>query len=118
MNDKPTQQQQRLVWWILWAAFQIGIVVIYNFLGRAHRSSPEELKPWQLGLVPALISGAIRWSLLPALKDAPKALPFFIVGIAMAEMSCFLGIFIFPSHQIQLFIASFVGIFQLIPIYV
>ena len=99
MNDKPTPKQQRLIWWVLWAAFQIGIVIIYNFLGHAHHSSPEELKPWQLGLLPALISGAIRWSLLPVFKDATKALPFFIVGIAMAEMSCFLGIFIFPPTK-------------------
>lgn len=98
--------------------FQIGIVVIYVFLHKPVPSfSANEPTFWQLGLLPALISGAIRWSLLPAFKSAEKALPFFIMGIALAEMSCFLGIFIFPSHQAQLFVASFVGIFQFIPTY-
>ena len=118
MQPQSTPQQQRLVWWILWVAFQIGLVVIYVFLGKA-RSSPHgnELAFWQLGILPALVSGAIRWSLLPTFKAAEKALPFFIIGIALAEMSCFLGLFIFPSHKTQLFAASFIGIFQFIPVY-
>jgi len=64
------------------------------------------------------MSGAVRWSVLPMLKDAQKALPVFVVGIALAEMSCFLGLFIFPSHQMPLFIASVLGIFQFIPLFV
>lgn len=119
MDEKASPQQQRLVWWTLWSAFQIGIVVIYKFLGHSHASASEnEPTLWQLGLLPALISGAIRWSLLPTFKEAEKALPFFVMGIALAEATCFLGIFIFPSHQKPLFIASLVGIFQFIPVYV
>jgi hypothetical protein len=118
MNQQPTPQQQIIVWWVLWAAFQSGILVIYFFLGQAQSFTPtDEPTLWQLAFLPVLISGAIRWSLLPQLNDATKALPCFIVGIALAEMSCFLGIFIFPSHKLPLFVASAAGIFQFIPIY-
>jgi len=72
---------------------------------------------WQLAFLPVLISGVLRWTVLPAMRDAVKALPFFVVGIAMAETTCFLGIFIFPSHQTPLFIACVLGIFQFIPVY-
>ena len=116
MSPQPTPQQQRVVWWILWAVFQIGIVVIYFFLGKPMTSVPTSAF-WQVGFFPVLISGAVRWSVLPQFKDAPKALPIFIIGIALAELSCFLGLFVFPAHRLPLFIASVIGIFQFIPIY-
>ncbi|MEA3208021.1 MAG: hypothetical protein QOE70_1078 [Chthoniobacter sp.] len=118
MEPKPSPQQERLVWWILWASFQIGIVFIYVFIGKTGSSTAaNEPTFWPVGLFPVLISGVIRWSFLPTLKEGAKALPFFILGIALAEASCFLGIFIFPSHQTHLFVASALGIFQFIPFY-
>lgn len=79
MNESPTPQQQRIVWWFLWVAFQIGIVVLFFFLRKPPASTqPAEL--WQVGFLPVLISGAVRWSVLPMLKDAQKALPLFVVG--------------------------------------
>ena len=106
----------RIVWWVLWAAFQIGIFVIYFNLSKSTLPKTEPAL-WQLGFIPVLISGAIRWSLLPLLKDAQKALPALILGMAMAEMTCFLGMFVFPSHKLLLFVASAAGIFQFIPFY-
>jgi cytochrome bd-type quinol oxidase subunit 2 len=118
MEQKASPQQERIVWWFLWASFQIGIVFIYVFLGeKGPSTAANEPTLWQLGFLPVLISGAIRWSFLPTFKEGAKAFPFFIMGISLAEMSCFLGIFIFPSHQKHLFVASFIGILQFIPIY-
>ena len=105
-----------MVWWILWAAFQVGIVVLF-FLLRKPQASTQPTELWQVGFLPVLLSGAVRWSVLPMFKDAQKALPIFVLGIALAEMSCFLGLFIFPSHQLPLFIASVLGIFQFIPVF-
>ena len=116
MNPQPNSQQQRVVWWILWGAFQTGIVVIYFFLGKSVTPGPASAF-WQVGFLPVLISGAVRWSVLPHFKDAQKALPIFIMGIALAELSCFLGLFVFPAHRLPLFIASVIGIAQFIPIY-
>jgi hypothetical protein len=114
----PAQQPLRLVWWVLWGAFQIGIFVIYRFMAMPHTSDHvNEPAYWQLAFLPALISGAVRWTLLPAMKNPEKGLPCFIFGVAMAETTCFLGIFIFPSHQFPLFIASVFGIFQFVPVY-
>jgi len=117
-SSSPQPAQPLVVWWALWAAFQIGIVFIYFKLGQS-ASAPHshEPSPWQLGLLPALISGAIRWSIFPRIRNAQKALPLFIIGIALAEVSCFLGMFIFPSHKLPLFVASLIGIFQFIPYY-
>jgi hypothetical protein len=117
MNESPTPQQQRLVWWVLWAAFQVGIVVLFFVLRKPQASTPT-VELWQVGFLPVLISGALRWTLLPMIKDGQKALAVFVIGIALAEMSCFLGLFIFRSHQFPLFIASLLGIFQYIPVFV
>ena len=120
-SPAPTPQpaQPLIVWWALWAAFQIGIAFIYFNLAKSSGAPPpvHESPLWALAFLPVLISGAIRWSLLPRFRNAVQALPIFVLGLALAEVSCFLGIFIFPSHKLPLFIGSVLGIFQFIPIY-
>jgi hypothetical protein len=118
-SPSPQPTQPLVVWWAMWAAFQIGIAFIYFKLGKSSGAPPPVHEPafWQLGFFPVLISGAIRWSLLPRFRNSIQALPVFILGLALAEVSCFLGIFIFPSHKLLLFIGSVIGIFQFIPLY-
>lgn len=114
----PNAPHPLIIWWVLWGAFQFGIVAIYFFLGKSSPTPPpNEPALWQLGLLPVLISGALRWSLLPQVKDPAKAFVVFILGVALAEASCFLGLFIFPSHKTLLFVASLLGILQFIPVY-
>ncbi|MHA3771767.1 hypothetical protein ACXR0O_09555 [Verrucomicrobiota bacterium sgz303538] len=117
-TNTPTAKQQLLVWWVLWFAFQSGIGIIYYFLGRSMPNgvTPNEL-PWLIGVVPVFISALIRWVVLPKFRTPDQALPWFVIGIAFAETSTFLGIFIFRSHQQDLFILSVLGIFQFIPIF-
>jgi len=114
------QTKQRLtVWWILWATFQTGIFVIYHFLSAAQRPQPMTAasSAWLVGLAPVAFSAILRWLVLPRVQSAQAALPLFIMGIAMAEATCFLGLFIFPAHKQELFILSALGIFQFIPIF-
>ena len=115
----PNEAKQRLtVWWILWAAFQIGIFVIYHFLSRtsAQPQPPSAASAtWLAGFAPFFVSTIIRWGVLPRVARAQAAFPLFIIGIAMAEASCFLGLFIFPAHQQELFMLSVLGIFQFVP---
>jgi hypothetical protein len=113
-----SSKQQLVVWWALWAAFQSGIFMFYHFLGRP----PAEIERssgfsswWMAGITPVAISSIIRWLVLPRITRAQAALPVFVAGIAFAEAACFLGLFIFPAHQKELFILSALGIFQFIP---
>lgn len=111
-----------MVWWILWAAFQSGIVILYHNLSTAATGQPQSeslsSSVWYAALVPAAISAVIRWLVLPRIRIAQTALVVFIIGIATAEMTCFLGLFIFPAHQQELFQVSLLGIFQFLPYYV
>jgi hypothetical protein len=115
----PNQaKQQLLVWWVLWVAFLSGIFMIYHFLGStAAPSAPasSNSSTWLAGGVPFVISMIIRWGVLPRAWNAQTALALFVAGIAMAEMTCFLGLFLFPAHKQELFLVSVLGIFQFIP---
>jgi hypothetical protein len=110
-NNKP----QVMVWWALWAAFQTGIFLIYHFIRTPGEPPPDPSPVWLAGAVPFLLSVALRWLILPRVTNVQLALPVFVGGIALAEASCFLGLFIFPAHRAQLFYLSAVGIFQYIP---
>ncbi len=112
---------QMTVWWVLWAAFQIAIFIYYHFLGNTGvQPRPQRVDSfiWLAGFAPLTISAIVRWLVLPRTRDAQSALPLFIVGIAMAEATCFLGLFIFPAHRQELFIWSAIGVFQFIPYFV
>src|SRR5580698_8567075 len=119
---KPEQAKaQMTVWWVLWAAFQFGIVVIYQTLSKtASQPQPQSIdsSAWLAGFIPFAISTIIRWLILPRAQNAQTALPMFVIGIAMAEATCFLGIYLFPAHKQELFIWSAIGIFQFIPYFV
>ena len=97
-----------------------GIFMMYTFL-HAPADSPRlqtaEPFPWLVALVPVGLSIVIRWAVLPRAKVVQQALVFMIVGISFAESTMFLGLFIFATHQQELFIASALGIFQFMPIY-
>src|SRR4051812_32325007 len=110
---------QIIIWWVLWAAFQIGIFIIYFFLGKFSSETPGSTDSitWLVAIAPVLFSAVSRWIILPRVGSMVNALTLFIVGIALAEATCFLGIFIFPLHKLELFILSAFGIFQYVPYY-
>ena len=115
-------KQQLLVWWILWAAFVVGIFQVYYFLAMSG-SSPKPQAPATnpfiaaFGLLPVAVSAIIRWSILPRIQSARVALPIFIIGIALAEASCYMGLFIFPAFKAGFFVFSVIGMFQFIPFF-
>ena len=117
MNPETSPKQQLLVWWVLWLAFLVGSVVEYQFLSHPVSGNATSPLPWELALIPLLAGTAIRWGLLPRLKDATKALPFFVVGIALCEATLFFGIFIFSAQQRDLAILAFLGIAQFAPVF-
>lgn len=118
MNQQD--KTQLTVWWVLWATFQVGVFVIYFVLqsgpSRAVSPSPDS-GAWIAAGMPVLMSIAVRWNILPRFKTSQSALPFMIIGIAMAESTTFMGLFIFRAHQLDLFILSVLGIFQFVPFY-
>ncbi len=112
-------KQQLVVWWAIWGAFQAGIFAVYFLL--TNHAHPATATPdshlWLIGIIPLALSAVLRWGILPLMPNSQTALVVFLVGIALAETCCFLGIFIFPAHRLELFILSVIGIFQFIPLF-
>ena len=114
----PNPKQQLLIWWILWGAFLAGLFVIYFTLGSISLqafAASGTTTAWLAAAIPVFISVIIRWLILPRASTVPGALAVFVVGITMAEATCFLGIFLFPAHKLELFVLSVLGIFQYLP---
>jgi hypothetical protein len=113
-------KQQLIVWWTIWAAFQAGIFVIYFYLTN-NRAAPSESafnsSIWLAGFAPLIVSSLLRWLALPLMPNAQAALTVFLLGIALAESCCFLGLFIFPAHRFEMFLMSVFGILQFIPVF-
>jgi cytochrome bd-type quinol oxidase subunit 2 len=106
------------IWWIVWAGFQSAVVILYCFLSRSaadpQPSSPDSLA-WMAAIAPIACSAVIRWTILPRIQKVQTAFPLFVIGIALAEVVCFVGLFLFPFHQQEFFVLSSLGIFQFIP---
>lgn len=74
-----------------------------------------------IAIVTATLSFAMRMLVLPRMQDLVKKLPMMIVGLALAETTHFLGMFLigekFPQTQLALFVVSVLCTLVHAPIY-
>ncbi len=116
-SKQPAAAPQLLVWWVLWAAFLSGVCLQYFFLHRKDPPAPDDSMLWLAATIPLVVSLVIRWNMLPRVTAPTTALPLMIVAIALAESPVFFGIFVFPAHQWELFLAALLVIAQHAPVY-
>jgi hypothetical protein len=118
----PAAAPATLVWWIIWFSILNGLIVVYVVLGPKGSSSPSSAPveiSWltYLTLVPLLLSIGLRWVLLPRVTQKQTALVVFIVGLALAEGSGYLGIFLGKSATQGIVTLSLLGILQWAPLF-
>ena len=109
-----------LVMWMIWAALQTGVFIIYFVIGGSQpepAASPMDSALWQLALVPVFISTVVRWFALPSARSFQAGFQCMIIGLATAESACIIGLFVYPAHKEGLFAAGALGILQFIPLY-
>ncbi len=109
---------QLLVLWAIWFALMTGVFVMYFVAGPATAKgvSIDSL----IGLVPlsgVAIATFIRWTLLPRARGFPALLTPFIIGMALSEGTCVIGLFALPSQVQTLFPLGVVSMLQFIPLY-
>lgn len=123
MSHQP--QQPHLVFWILWASMLVGIVFITQFLGGGFPSGTSAKPPsyvmFLITISGACISTLIRWFILPKINNLESLLTTMIIGLALAESTTLLGIFLigneFPSEQRIALGISFIALVQYMPLY-
>jgi hypothetical protein len=118
--DAARLRAQAMVWWIIWGAILVGLIVIYYFLGRG---PPAPAAPGAnpfvglVGFVPLFVSIVIRWLVLPRSAGPGAAFGMFIVGLALAESCGILGIFLGGPYREDLFVLGVLGVTQYAPLF-
>jgi hypothetical protein len=120
----PLTQEQKarlLVWWVIWASWLGGLVILYVFLVQGKplpASDPVGDLPVNLaGLVPVFLSIIIRWLMLHRATDPNRAFVLFIIGGALAEACGILGMFVGGPYRDMLFALGLLGVIQYMPVY-
>lgn len=118
-SENPAAKQMLLIWWLIWAAVLVGLLVIYFALGRGPiKPSPDkDVLKNLVGLVPLFVSIVIRWLVLPRFDSLQRALPLYVVGLALAETCGILGIFLGGAYRDDLFVLGVLGVTQFVPIF-
>ena len=118
MPEKKPSNLPPIVWWVIWAALMSGVFIIYFTISASMPTKQKqevESGVWMIGMTPFLISSVLRWLILSRKESAQSAFPIFIMGLAMAEATCILGLFVFPAYSTALFALSVLGIAQYVP---
>jgi hypothetical protein len=119
-HDNQRIQAQLRVWWIIWAAVLGVLCVAYLLLSRGPVVPlPPGANPFVnlTGFVPLFVSIVIRWLVLPRATGPKAAFIMFIIGLGLAEMCGFFGIFLGGPYREDLFILGILGIAQFAPFY-
>jgi len=68
-----------------------------------------------------VLAAAVRWLVIPKLKEQQKLLVTMIVGLALSEQPIFVSLFLigadYPQYQIAVLMASVVSLIQFAPSY-
>jgi len=115
-----------IVFWIIWFAIFNGLFIM-QFLaagGIPKGSNDGDAPVGIIGIAAmlAVVSVAIRFLLIPKVKDPAKLLPVMVLGLAMAESIGIIGMFAvgkeFPETRIALFVTSVSAVTVFAPVYV
>lgn len=114
-----------IIFWIIWGSILMGLFILQTFIiGGFHTGGAEE--PVTSPLIAICLSGAIasfvvRWMVLPRQSSLATQLPTMIIGLALAESTGLLGMFLigssYPSLQLLTFFLSVLAVVQFMPVY-
>jgi hypothetical protein len=116
MNPQTGKPPATLIWWIIWAAITFGLTVIY-FTMQKEMPLPTANSARYLPLIPLFGAVLLRWFVLPRFTERMRAFPIFIVGLALAEGSGILGIFLVPDLAPTYFLLALFGLLQFAPFF-
>lgn len=116
MSSPSPQASPLLIWWIIWFAITAGLVAI---------SVTIEVRPTPLGsgalqylpIAPLAAATLVRWLVLPRFTRRAKAFPIFVLGVALAEGSGLLGLFLVPESRNEYLLLALLGLAQFVPVF-
>jgi F0F1-type ATP synthase membrane subunit c/vacuolar-type H+-ATPase subunit K len=108
-----------VAWWAIWAGLLVSLVAIYFALvsGRPRPAAAPNPFVDLIGLVPLFLSIVIRWLVLPRYHEGRRALPVFVVGLALADACGIIGMFLGGPYRDDFFVLGTLAILQFVPFY-
>ncbi|MFP4068605.1 MAG: hypothetical protein ACLFVC_00350 [Opitutales bacterium] len=118
-------KQQALIAWIIWFAMLQSAFIYHFFLGDGFPSGENAPEPmaaavWALAFAPLVLATAVRWLVIPKLRQPPQILVAMIIGLALSEASVFVELFLmadYPQNQIAVLLVAVVCLIQFAPTY-
>lgn len=92
-----------------------GLVIQRAFLAKGLGSDSSPLA--FIAVIPLVVSAGIRFFLLPRMKTKQKAFPIFVVGLATAEASGLVGLFLGGGDRDVFVIAGLVMLLLHAPLF-
>lgn len=121
-----SSKQHALIMWVIWFTQLQAAFVFQFFLGRGFAQGENAevsmaLWLWLICLVPLVLATGIRWLIIPKTNESAQQLVAMIIGLALAEASLFLSIFLvgpdYPQYQISILMIAVVALIQFAPSY-
>lgn len=102
-----------IIWWIVWGAITAGLTVLYLLVRPPETPSGGDSLRY-LPIAPFCAAMVVRWLILPRFTGL-RAFPIFIMGLALAESTGILGIFLVPALRDVYFVLALAGLAQFVP---
>lgn len=114
MTSPKTTTPNIAIFWIIWFAIMNGLFIILFFAaGGIPKGTNQGTPPtWIVGVCAALvvIAVAIRFLVIPRIKQLSLLLPVMVAGLAFAEAVGIIAMFLldkqFPQTRLTLFLTS------------
>lgn len=115
-----------MVFWVIWFALFSGMFVILQFAGggwpSGSNTEPYLSHPmFWVPLAAFCASQFVRWFVLPRFTKPETMLPPAIIGMALAEGSMILALFVLPKEMVEgkqiLIVLGFLGVLTFVPVY-
>ena len=118
MIDAPSRLRP-LMFWAVWSACFAGLFVVRFVLAPSSGGARASGDGWLWVTAPFWVSVILRWVVLPRLRprDQQPAWVVFILGVSLAELPLFAGLFLFSGRLEELFVLSILGIAQWVPVF-
>ncbi|MEK0449064.1 MAG: hypothetical protein RL088_1332 [Verrucomicrobiota bacterium] len=117
MNSPERSLPPERTWWIIWFALLSGPFVIFSVVPSPKSPDLANVMPWQIALVPLVVIGAIRWAILPKVRNGMQGFALFIAGLALGEIPSLLGVLLFPEMKRELFFLTTLAMAQFVPMF-
>jgi hypothetical protein len=123
MNERNRLSSPAVIlMWLFWCLFAASLVVYRVMLvgnaDKAHSiAAPQSVSAYIVYVIPVVLAVAMRWLVIPKVRNPFLALIPFLFGLSVAEVLTFCGIFVFQQQFSLFFYTNWLLLLQMMPLW-